>query len=99
MPSYGLFFKVNNFKILITTDTQLRTSEMLSCYSDADLIFQDWEIADYPTNIHAHYQQLVNLPKQIKNKMWLYGYQPGNLPNARQNGFSGFVKRGQVFEF
>lgn len=99
MPSYGLFFQVNNFKILITTDTQLQTNVMRSSYLAADLIFQDCEIANYPTNIHAHYQQLANLPKQIKNKMWLYGYQPGNLPNARQDGFLGFVKRGQVFEF
>lgn len=98
MPSYGLFFTVNNLKVLITTDTQLQLELMQPYYQAADLIFQDCEIANYPTNIHAHYQQLAKLPKPIKNKMWLYGYQPGKLPNVRQDDFLGFVKRGQVFK-
>lgn len=99
MPSYGLFFEINNCKILITTDTQLQINLMRSFYQAADLIFQDCEIVDCPSNIHAHYQQLVKLPQQIKSKMWLYGYQPGQLPNALVDGFLGFVKRGQIFEF
>lgn len=98
MPSYGLFFEVNNYKIFITTDSQLQIDLMYSLYQAADLIFQDCEIANYPTNIHAHYQELARLPKQIRQKMWLYGYQPGNLPDARQDGFLGFIKRGQMFE-
>ena len=99
MPSYGLFFQINHEKIFLTTDTQLYLYLMQQYYEDADLIFQDCEIANFPTNIHAHYDQLIKLPKQIKNKMWLYGYQPGKLPNAKQDNFLGFVKRGQIFEF
>ncbi len=99
MPSYGLFFQINKCKIFITTDTQLHFKSLQKYYKLADLIFQDCEIGNYPTNIHAHYKQLVQLPKLVKNKMWLYGYQPGKLPDARQDDFLGFVKRGQVFKF
>ena len=31
--------------------------------------------------------------------MWLCGYQPGPKPDAVADGFLGFVKRGQVFDF
>lgn len=99
MPSYGLFFEANNLKIFITTDTQLHWESMKAYYQGADLIFQDCEIVNYPTSIHAHYNQLTKLDPQIKNKMWLYGYQPGRLPNVQQDGFLGFVKRGQTFKF
>ncbi len=99
MPSYGLFYEVNQIKVFITTDTQLHLSTMQKYYDSADLIFQDCETAKYPSKIHAHYDRLVRLPQEIKNKMWLYGYQPGALPNSQQDGFLGFVKRGQTFEF
>ena len=99
MPSYGLYFKVNDTKIFITTDTQLNRDLLDKYYENADIIFQDCETSEYPTHIHAHYEQLNNLPKQIKNKMWLYGYQPGKLPNAKKDNFQGFVTRGQIFEF
>lgn len=99
MPSYGLFFQIDRLKIFITTDTKFYLYLMQQYYEDADLIFHDCEIANPPSNIHAHYNQLIKLPKRIKNKMWLYGYQPGKLPDAEQDDFLGFVKRGQTFEF
>ncbi|MEM8723312.1 MAG: MBL fold metallo-hydrolase [Cyanobacteria bacterium P01_G01_bin.39] len=99
MPTYGLFFKVNNTKVFITTDTQLNQKLLGKYYDSANLIFHDCETSEIPTNIHAHYNQLIKLPKQIKNKMWLYGYQPGELPDAQQDNFKGFVTRGQIFEF
>ena len=36
---------------------------------------------------------------KIKNKMWLYGYQAGVLPDAKKDGFCGFVECRQVFDF
>ena len=98
MPSYGLFFEINGVKIFITTDTQLQVEKMKELYDRADIIFHDCETSKFPTPVHAHYNDLVNLPTQIKNKMWLYGYQPGQLPDATKEGFLGFVKRGQIFE-
>ena len=99
MPSYGLFFALNGHKIFLTTDTQLCFSELDRYYEQADIIYQDCETALHHTQVHAHYQELKKLPPKIKNKMWLYGYQPGKLPLAKEDGFQGFVKRGQVFNF
>ncbi|EAZ88436.1 MBL fold metallo-hydrolase [Crocosphaera chwakensis] len=97
MPSYGLFFIVNNKKIFITSDTQLYYKKLQKYYQEADIIFHDCEISKYPTPVHSHYKELVNLPNNIKQKIWLYGYQPGKLPNAKKDGFLGFVKRGDQF--
>lgn len=98
MPSYGLFFDIQGFYVFITTDTQLSWEENGNFYERADLIFHDCETSKHRTAVHANYQELLALPERIKRKMWLYGYQPGNLPNARADGFLGFVKRGQVFD-
>lgn len=99
MPSYGLFFEIEGTKIFITTDSQFNLELLENCYKEADIIFQDCEVSDFPSKIHAHYKELLKLPERIKNKMWLYHYQPVGLPNATQDGFQGFVKRGQIFEF
>ncbi len=99
MPSYGLFFTVEGVKVLITTDTQLRLEENGHYYEEADAIFHDCETAPWPTSVHATYPELCELPAALRRKMWLYGYQPGPLPNAKADGFQGFVKRGHCFEF
>jgi ribonuclease BN (tRNA processing enzyme) len=99
MPSYGLFFEVNGTKIFITTDSQLCLEEVQEYYERADIIFQDCETTKFPSNIHAQYKQLLSLPTETRNKMWLYHYSPGALPNAKEDGFCGFIKRGQTFDF
>ncbi|MCG8366398.1 MAG: MBL fold metallo-hydrolase [Pseudanabaenales cyanobacterium] len=99
MPSYGLFFEIAGVKIFLSTDTQLCLDVVGSYYEQADVIFHDCETSQFPSPVHAHYHQLVTLPAAIKQKMWLYGYQPGSLPDAKRDGFCGFVKRGQTFEF
>ena len=98
MPSYGLFFEIEGIKIFITTDSQLCLERHHYYYQKADLIFQDCETTTYPTTVHAHYNQLKNLSNSIKEKMWLYGYQPHLLPDAKKDGFLGFVKKAQSFE-
>ncbi|MDJ0599083.1 MAG: MBL fold metallo-hydrolase [Crocosphaera sp.] len=97
MPTYGLFFRINNVKIFITSDTQLCYQPLQNYYQEADVIFHDCETSKYPSPVHSHYQQLVKLPNNVKEKMWLYGYQPGELPQAKNDGFLGFVKRGDRF--
>ncbi len=97
MPTYGLFFELNNIQIFITTDTQLCDEKLKKYYQEADIIFHDCETSKYPTPVHSHYKELVQLPEHIKQKIWLYGYQPGELPNATEDGFLGFVERGQKF--
>lgn len=83
----------------MTTDTQFCLEEFAELYERADIIFHDCETAKVPSGVHAHYQELLTLPERVKSKMWLYGYQPGSLPDANKDGFRGFVKRGQIFDF
>ncbi len=99
MPSYGLFFEVDGIKVFLTTDTKVCYDHLGEYFERADIVFQDCEVSRFPSRIHAAYDELLALPKSIRNKMWLYHYQPGPLPDAKKDGFRGFVKRGQVFEF
>ena len=99
MPSYGLFFELNGTRIFISTDCQLELEKNWQFYESADIIFHDCETAPFPTPVHTHYNDLLSLPTSIRQKIWLYGYHPGYLPNATQDGFLGFVQRGQEFQF
>lgn len=99
MPSYGIFLTLGGQKVFITTDAQISLDTTQEYYENADIIFHDCETSRFPSSVHAHYKELVNLPERWKNKMWLYGYQPGHLPDAKSAGFLGFVQRGQIFEF
>lgn len=98
MPCFGLWFEINGKMIVITSDTQLNLEEMHELYERADLIFQDCETQRHKSGIHAHYEELQLLTDSIKRKMWLYHYQPGPLPDAKKDGFRGFVKKGQSFD-
>lgn len=99
MPSYGLFFTVNNVTVFITTDTQFAPHQITELYKKADIIFQDCETLTKNSTVHATYKELLTLDKDIRNKMWLYHYNPGKLPDAKKDGFRGFVKKGQCFDF
>jgi ribonuclease BN (tRNA processing enzyme) len=103
VPSYGLLMRVENNpaagEVFLTTDTQFAPSQIMDFYRRASVIFQDCETAPYRSGVHAHYAELVTLPPDVRAKMWLYHYQDGPLPDAKADGFAGFVERGQTFEF
>ncbi|TXI92447.1 MAG: MBL fold metallo-hydrolase [Neisseriales bacterium] len=99
LPSYGLLIHGNKQKIFITTDTRFAPDELNSVYKDADIIFHDCETSEHLSNQHSHYNQLVTLSPEIKQKIWLYDYNDCQLPDAHTDGFLGFVTRGQQFEF
>lgn len=99
MPSYGLSFSYNNTKVLFTSDTQNTPEHLMPYYEWADIIFHDCETNAGKSSVHPHYSDLVLLPASIKNKMWLYHYNPGPLPDAKKDGFMGFVMKGQHFLF
>ncbi len=100
MPSFGLLFTTpEGITVFITTDTQFCPNHVKKFYDKADIIFQDCETAPFKSKVHAHYEELVTLPAAIKKKMWLYHYNPGPLPDATKDGFRGFVKKGQCFDF
>lgn len=102
MPSYGIEVEMNGKKVLLTTDTKFAhelDDPLRKKYASADIIFQDCETAQIKSDVHAHYSELVTLPTVVKNKMWLYHYQPGPLPDAKKDGFLGFAQKGQQFDF
>jgi ribonuclease BN (tRNA processing enzyme) len=98
-PSYGLFFTANGVNVFLTTDTQFCPHQIKEFYNQADIIFQDCETSKYLSGVHAHYTELLTLSPEVKSKMWLYHYNPGPLPDPKKDGFRGFVKKAQVFDF
>ena len=96
--SHGLLLEQDGYAVLITTDTRFDVDLLTRCYARADVIFHDCETGRYKTGIHAHYDELTTLPAETRARIWLYDYQPGPLPDARADGFQGFVCRGQSFE-
>ncbi|BCA96298.1 MBL fold hydrolase [Legionella antarctica] len=98
MPSYGLAFTYNKTRVFFTTDTQ-SSPELTPLYEKADIIFHDCETTPTKSTVHSHYSELSLLPKHLKKKIWLYHYNPGPLPNAKKDGFLGFVTKGQHFLF
>lgn len=99
VPSYGLMFMVNGLTVFFTSDTQFAPHQLLKFYEQADVIFHDCETAPFKSGVHAHYSFLKTLDPRYKKKMWLYHYQDGELPDAVADGFAGFVKQGQEFNF
>ena len=99
VPSFGLLFTINGIKTFLTTDTQFSPEQIKNFYDMAGLIFQDCETGEFESGVHAHYEKLKTLPEEFKKKMWLYHYQDGELPDAKADGFLGFVKMGQVFDY
>ncbi len=99
-PSYGLrWVAPDGTKIFLTTDTQHCPNQIKAFYEWADVIFQDCEIAEFPSGVHAHFSELKTLPLLIKAKMRLYHYQDDLLPPAKAEGFHGFVVKGDNFFF
>lgn len=99
VPSYGLLFDACGYKVFITTDTQFCPHQIMDFYQLADIIFHDCETMSNLSGVHANYSELLTLDPTIKKKMWLYHYNNGELPDAKRDGFRGFAKKGQVFNF
>jgi ribonuclease BN (tRNA processing enzyme) len=98
MPSYGLQFDSPGGKsVFITSDTQMAPNQMMDFYQKADIIFQDCETSDSKSGVHAHYLELLDLPQEVKGKMWLYHGQRCTHDTLR-DGFRGFVEKGQTFD-
>ena len=97
--SYGLMIDDRmGRKNFITTDTQFCPHQVHDFYRMADVIYQDCETSPFKSGVHAHYDDLKTLSKEVKAKMWLYHYQPNPKQDAVADGFAGFVKKGQEFD-
>lgn len=96
--SFGLLFTVGETTVFLTTDTQFCPEQIKDFYDRADLIFHDCETSPFESRVHAHYSKMRELPDDVKGKMWLYHHNDGQLPDAVDDGFLGFVEKGQVFD-
>lgn len=99
LPSYGIYFTVNQKKILITTDTQFTPDLFEDYYRDSDIIFHDCDTTSAKSCVHTTYSDLCKLPDNVRKKIWLYHYSGHHLPDAKKDGFLGFVQKGQTFNF
>lgn len=97
-PSYGLFWAAPSGKKVFLTGDTVYVPYLLAFYKQADVIFHDCETSPFATGVHAHYQDLVKLPAEIKAKMWLYHYNQGPKPDCTADGFAGWVSQGQKFD-
>lgn len=100
--SYGLVVKAERYKgssVFITMDTHFQPDCIAAISEKVRLIFHDCETSRYKSIIHTHYEDLCTLHAEIKQKMWLYHYQPNPDYNPEADGFKGFVKKGQEFNF
>lgn len=98
VPSYGLLFVVGEVTYFITTDTQFNPNQINKFYSMADVVFQDCETTPFKSGVHAHYSELITLPEETRNKMWLYHYADAEKDDCTEKGFRGWVQKGQEFE-
>jgi len=112
--TFGLWMDNAKTKIYFTTDSQHVSPRQVEVfYKDADIIFQDCEITDFISGVHANYKQLAGYPEansvvlleSIRNKMWLTHYQDSYFDNkldwdmkALKDGFKGFLQNGQIIE-
>lgn len=101
VTSSCLFMKGNKETVFFTTDVSFDLNPVLlpHYYSISDVIFHECETGKYESGVHSHYNKLKNLPEETRSKMWLYHYDDGDLPDAEKDGFRGFVKKGQIFQF
>lgn len=99
MPCYGLYFNTGNYTVFISGDCQYMKHALSKYYQYADLIFHDCETDAKPSGVHANYRELVELDADIKKKIWLYHFNYGPLPDACADGFQGFIKCRQIFDF
>jgi ribonuclease BN (tRNA processing enzyme) len=100
--SYGLLIETNGIGtnvVFITTDTLFQPELIVGISEQANLIFHDCETIDVRTTVHAHYDQLCTMPDAVKQKIWLYHYQPNPAYKPLEDGFQGFVVKGQEFSF
>lgn len=85
------------YDLYITSDT-IFDPQLVNFYKISKMVFSDCETLSFRSNVHPNYMDLVNLPDDCKAKMWLYHYSD-IVGSWKEDGFAGFIKKGQEFEF
>lgn len=98
--SYGLII---DDRILFTADTQFNPSQLqflLDKYKNIEVIFHDCDVMGYSRGVHAAYDELVTLPKEIKEKTYLSHYSEAvSTIDALVDGFAGLAKHWVYYDF
>lgn len=98
--SYGLII---DDRILFTADTQFNPSQLqflLDKYKKIEVIFHDCDVMGYSRGVHAAYDELVTLPKEIKEKTFLSHYSEAvSTIDALVDGFAGLAKHWVYYDF
>lgn len=98
--SYGLII---DDRILFTVDTQFNPEQLqflLDKYKKIEVIFHDCDVMGYSRGVHAAYDELVTLPKEIKEKTFLSHYSEAvSTIDALVDGFAGLAKHWVYYDF
>lgn len=98
--SYGLLI---DDRILFTADTQYNRAQLeflLNTYKNIEVIFHDCDIKGFSRGVHAAYDELVTLPREIRAKTYLCHYSEAvNTIDALVDGFAGLAKHWVYYDF
>jgi len=106
MESYGVEVEKitdeSKKRFLYSGDTKFSPDLINHGFKECSHIFHDCQLSDQGgialLRHHATYDQLLELPLEVRKKMWLYHYQDGNLPDAQKDGFAGFAQHLQSYD-
>ena len=73
-PSYGLKFILNDKTVFFSGDTQFAPNQYIEILHSVDLVFHDCETSPFESGVHSYYRKMLEVPKDIKEKTWLYHY-------------------------
>lgn len=85
----------NEYDAYITSDTMFDMG-LIDYYNNAKVIFHDCETGSHRSIVHPNYEDLKKLSQNVRNKMWLYHHND-EVPTVKEDGFLGFVQKGQEF--
>lgn len=105
LPVYGLLIEGTHI-IYFTGDTRYVPGHLENVYNKAQVIIHDTETAAEKSVIHSHYNDMINLPSDIRRKTYLWHYHDNVSDNfdlwqkkATDNGFRGFLRKGDILHF
>lgn len=87
----------STYDCYVTSDTMF-DPQLAEFYKKSKIIFSDCEVSPFRSHVHPNYDDLKTLVPEYKKKMWLYHYN-NEAPTWVEDGFAGFVKKGQEFVF
>lgn len=91
MYNYGLFIEYKNHKIYISGDTCTINEKTIK---ESTITFHDCETSFVKTGVHARFEDLICLPKDLLDKTFFYHYNANIEEECNK-----FVNKGQIFEF